>query len=131
MPDKIRIRLLTYASGPHFQFAPGLHTLDRELAEAWISTGHAQRVEEPQAGPSPTGSDSTAPSGSGTVETATAAPQRSQEADDQVAAERAGRAAAEAREERRNPYDGRSALGRAWVRGYDSFGQEYRVQKQA
>jgi hypothetical protein len=35
-------------------------------------------------------------------------------------AESQGRAAAEAGEERSNPYDGRTAKGKAWYRGYDS-----------
>jgi hypothetical protein len=54
-------------------------------------------------------------------ETATAGPQRSGDADDQLAAEQTGRDAAAAKEPRTaNPYDGRSSLGRAWFRGWDS-----------
>lgn len=35
-----------------------------------------------------------------------------------------GRAAAEAGEPRQNPYDGRTAAGKAWVKGYDSVHKE-------
>lgn len=55
------------------------------------------------------------------VETATAGPQRSSVSDDQLAAERAGQEAAEADEPRTaNPYDRRTALGKAWDRGWES-----------
>jgi hypothetical protein len=57
----------------------------------------------------------------GPVETATAGPQRNGDADDQLAAEKAGVEAARAKGPRTgNPYDGRSSLGRAWFRGWDS-----------
>lgn len=123
MPDKIRIRLLTQASGPHFQLAPGVHDVDREQGEAMVAGGFAELVAAEEASPEPS-------VGPDVVETATAPPQRSREADELLAAERAGRAAAEAGEDRKNPYDGRSALGKAWARGFDSYGQEHRVPKQ-
>lgn len=41
-------------------------------------------------------------------------------AEDDADEEAQGRAAAEAGEERSNPYDGRTAKGKAWYRGYDS-----------
>jgi hypothetical protein len=137
MPDKIRVRLLTHASGPNFSIAPGMEAeLEREQAEAMLAGGFAERVEEPEESMTDRTQQLAPPApepepGPAVVETATAPPQRSQEADDLVAAERAGAAAAAAGEERRVPdgMDGRSARGRAWYRGYDSHGQEYRVSK--
>jgi hypothetical protein len=136
MSDKIRIRLLTHASGPHFQLAPGEHDVGREHAEAMLAGGFAERVEvsEMEAPETPEQEHAAEEPqlAATTVETATAVPQRSQEADDLVAVERTGAAAAEAKEERRAPdgVDGRSARGRAWYRGYDSYRQEYRAPAQ-
>jgi hypothetical protein len=128
MPEKIRVRLLTHASGPHFQLSPGtVAELDRTQAEAMLEAGFAELVAVGEDA-DPEGAAEESP-GTGAVETATAGPQRSREADDLVAAERAGHAAAEAGEQRGNPHDGRSALGRAWFRGYDSYKQEYRAPR--
>ena len=128
--ETIRVRLLTHASGPAFSLSPGhVADLDREQAEAMIAGGYAERVEPAPGGPVPSGQVYLVGGEAGPevvvspVETATSGPQRSPAADDQLAAERAGRAAAEAGEARRVPngIDGRSATGRAWLRGYDLY----------
>lgn len=123
MADKILVRMMTMAAGPHFQHPPGAEVaLDAELAETLIDGGYALRVEsapvEQKAQEAPATRDELAV---GPVETATAPPQRSSEADDLVTAERGGWEAASADRPRVTPadVDGRSAAGRAWLRGYD------------
>ena len=144
MPDQIRIRLLTVAAGPDFTLQPGVLELESAQAEAMIAAGHALRIEPeapagareaPEPGDAEAGAqreEALAPAAEREPqprppEVATAPPQRTPEADDGLAAERAGAAAAAAGKPlTANPYDGRSAQGRAWVRGWRSRAPETR-----
>lgn len=149
MPDKILVRVMTTASGPDFSFQPGHEGLvDAEAAEAMIAGGYAIRLTTTpataatgeartiEAEPASEADDWTATAtaaetrdepdppketAKATVESATAGPQRDDEEDEQVVAEHDGREAAKAKQPRSsNPHDRRTALGRAWDRGWAS-----------
>ena len=131
----VLVRYLTTARGPSYRHDEG-ETRELEVAEAeeLASGGYAVILSStPPAStempppPEPETAELKPAVAMTTPETATAAPQRSQQADDVVAAELAGRDQAATGGPFRLPVgiDGRSILGRARRRGYDAYVQEH------